>query len=274
MGEHGLAGPVIGVAYDGTGYGSDGALWGGEILLAGYDGFDRLATFRPLRLAGGDVAIKDVWRLALALLEDAYDGAPPLDDFALFRDLPANDLAQARAILQRPALAPHAHGVGRYFDAFGALFLGRRRSHHEGQVASEWNLSAAAADRGTLPFVLDRTRTPWCIDLRPAVRAAVDMAGGGAAPAAISARFHNTLAAATAAAAHAAAAQHGRLPVVLSGGCFQNALLAERVRERLLPEFTVHLHEQVPPGDGGIALGQALVADALTRSGAGGLACA
>jgi hydrogenase maturation protein HypF len=274
MGEHGLAGPVIGVAYDGTGYGSDGALWGGEILLASYDGFDRLATFRPLRLAGGEAAIKDVWRLALALLDDAYEGAAPLDALGLFHDVPAEEVQAVRAILQRPLLSPHAHGVGRYFDAFGALFLRRRRSQHEGQVASEWNLSAAAADHGTLPFVLDRTCAPWSIDLRPAVRAAVDLARGGTEVAAISARFHNTLAAATASAAEAAAERHGRPPVVLSGGCFQNALLAERVAERLRPRFSVHLHGQVPPGDGGLALGQALIADALTRGGGGGLACA
>jgi hydrogenase maturation protein HypF len=266
---------VIGVAYDGTGYGTDGARWGGEVLLADLEGFDRLATFRPLRLAGGEAAIRHVWRLALALLDDAYDGAPPpLDTFAAFRDLPAAELEQVRALLARPALTPAAHGLGRYFDAFGALFLGRRRSHHEGQVASEWNLAAAPADRDSLPYVLDRTLTPWSIDLRPAVRAAVAALARGLPPSSISARFHNTLAAATSAVARAAAARHGVLPVVLSGGCFQNALLAQRAREALLPEFAVHLHEQVPPGDGGIALGQALIADALTRSGAGGVACA
>jgi hydrogenase maturation protein HypF len=122
--------------------------------------------------------------------------------------------------------------------------------------------------------VLDSTATPWSIDLRPAVREAVAALARGLQPSAISARFHNTLAAATTAVARAAAARHGRLPVVLSGGCFQNALLADRVREALVPEFTVHLHEQVPPGDGGIALGQALIADALTRAGTGGVACA
>jgi hydrogenase maturation protein HypF len=179
-----------------------------------------------------------------------------------------------RAVLARPALSPRAHGVGRYFDAFGALFLGRRRSSHEGQTASEWNLAAAPAERQALPFLLDRALRPWSIDLRPAVRAAVDGLSSGLSPGTISARFHNTLAAATRAVAQAAAARHGVRPVVLSGGCFQNALLAERVMEALRPRFTVHLHEQVPPGDGGIALGQAVVADALTRSGAGGVACA
>jgi hydrogenase maturation protein HypF len=274
MAEHGLEGPVIGVAYDGTGYGTDGALWGGEVLLARHDGFDRVATFRPLRLAGGEVAIRDVWRLALALLDDAYDAQPPLEAFELFRGVPRRELEQVRTVLARPALAPAAHGVGRYFDAFGSLFLGRHRSHHEGQVAAEWNLAASAAERGTLPFVLDRTRAPWSVDLRAAVRAAVDAVARGTSPAAVSARFHNTLAAATAAVAEAVRAEAGPLPVLLSGGCFQNALLAERVREALTPRFAVHLHEQVPPGDGGIALGQAVVADALTRADGGGPGCA
>jgi hydrogenase maturation protein HypF len=89
----------------------------------------------------------------------------------------------------------------------------------------------------------------------------------GAGPGVLAARFHNTLAAATAAVVRAAAERHGRRPVVLSGGCFQNALLAERTREALVPELAVHLHAQVPPGDGGIALGQALIADAITRAG-------
>ncbi|HET8646817.1 MAG TPA: carbamoyltransferase HypF, partial [Vicinamibacteria bacterium] len=266
--------PAIGVAYDGTGYGPDGTAWGGEVLLARPDGFERLATFRPLRLAGGEKAIHEVWRLALALLDDAYDGRPPLDRFALFQGLPARELDDVRSVLARPALSPSAHGVGRYFDAFGALFLGRRRSHHEGQVAAEWNLAATPSDRAPLPFVLDGTAAPWNIDLRPGVRAAVDALARGLSPAVISARFHNTLAAATAAVARAAAAGQGRLPVVLSGGCFQNALLAERTREELARDFVVHLHEQVPPGDGGIALGQVVVADALTRGLEGALPCA
>jgi hydrogenase maturation protein HypF len=275
LAEHGLAGPVLGVAYDGTGYGTDGTSWGGELLLSDLESFDRLATFRPLPLPGSDVAMRQVWRIALAALDDAYAGQPPLAAIPLFQSIPEGEVAAVRsAAAGAPVLAPLARGVGRYFDALGALILGRPHSHHEGQVALEWNLAADAAEKGAYPFLVDRQTTPWVLDLRPMVRAAVEDLLAGRSPAVISGRFHNTLANATAALVRAAAAQVGRMPVVLTGGVFQNALLAERVLAALSPEFDVRMHAQVPPGDGGLALGQALVADAMTRRRAGETACA
>jgi hydrogenase maturation protein HypF len=260
MAEHRLAGPVLGVAYDGTGYGPDGTSWGGEVLMVRDGTFERLATLRPVRLAGGDAAIRHVWRIALALLEDACGGDPPATAFPLFRGLPAGQVEVVRRMLARGVQAPLAHGVGRYFDGLGALVLGRAVSRHEGQVALEWNLVADPLETGRYPYRIDRGARPWVLDLRPLVRAAVaDLRAGLAAPT-LSARFHNALAAATAELVRGAAEHTGRLPVVLSGGCFQNALLAERVRAALLPDFAVHLHRDVPPGDGGLALGQAVVA--------------
>jgi hydrogenase maturation protein HypF len=266
MAEHGLRGSVLGVTYDGTGYGNDGSVWGGEILLAEEATFDRVATFRPVRLAGSEAAVRQVWRIALALLEDAFDGRPPVDEIPLFRALSGDDIAAVRRMIAA-GLAPLAHGVGRYFDALGALVLGRARSHHEGDVALEWNLAADPAEAGEYPFDLDQSSSPWTLDTRPLVRAVVEDLRSGRGAAVISGRFHNTLATATAAIVRAASARAGRLPVVLSGGCFQNALLAERTLSRLAPEFAVYLHREVPPGDGGLALGQAVIADALTRSG-------
>jgi hydrogenase maturation protein HypF len=266
MAEHGLRGSVLGVAYDGTGYGNDGSVWGGEILLAEEAAFDRLATFRPVRLPGSEAAVRQVWRIALALLEDAFDGRPPLDEIPLFRGLSADDITAVRRMIAS-GLAPRAHGVGRYFDGLGALVLGRARSHHEGDVALEWNLAADPAEAGEYPLALDRSSSPWTLDTRPLVRAIVADLRAGRGAAVISGRFHNTLAAATAAVVRAGAESAGRLPVVLSGGCFQNALLTERTLSRLAPDFAVYLHRDVPPGDGGLALGQAVIADALTRSG-------
>jgi hydrogenase maturation protein HypF len=141
-------------------------------------------------------------------------------------------------------------------------------------VALEWNLAADPAERGSYPYVVERTTGPRVVDLRPTIRAAVEDLLARTAPATISGRFHNTLAQATAALVRLAAAERGRLPVVLTGGVFQNALLAERVLAALAPDFEVYMHSQVPPGDGGLALGQALIADAMTRSGAGESACA
>ncbi|HET7294438.1 MAG TPA: carbamoyltransferase HypF [Vicinamibacteria bacterium] len=275
MAEHGLAGPVIGVAYDGTGYGTDGALWGGEILVAGLTGFERRATLRPLPLPGGEAAIRDVWRLALVLLDDAFEGAPPsLDAFPLFRHVPEAAVESVRRIARVPTLAPRAHGVGRYFDALGALVLGLSLSHHEGEVALEWNLVADPGERGAYPYDIDESASPWMIDLRPLVRAVVDDLRAGAGPARISSRFHNALALATADAVRRTALGAGGLPVALSGGCFQNALLAERVLDALAPRFPVYLHRAVPPGDGGLALGQAVVARAVVEEGREGPSCA
>jgi hydrogenase maturation protein HypF len=270
MGEHGLAGPVIGVAYDGTGYGTDGALWGGEVLVADLARFERRATFRALPLAGGEAAIRQVWRLALVLLENAFDGRPPLDALALFRQVSEAEVEMVGRIARVATLSPLAHGVGRYFDALGALVLGRPISHHEGEVALEWNLVADPREREAYPYRVHEACVPWTIDLAPLVRAVVDDLARGVSAARISARFHNALALATADVVRRTALAVGRLPVVLSGGCFQNALLAERVVAALLPDFSVHLHREVPPGDGGLALGQALVADAVVRAEDGG----
>jgi len=269
MAEHGLPGPVLGLAWDGTGWGTDGTAWGGELLRASYGGFERVATLRPLPLAGGDEAIRQVWRIALAALDDAFEGAPPLEALALFREIPARDRAVVRQMIAKGVRSPLAHGAGRYFDALGALGLVRARATYEGQVALEWNLAADEEEARAYPFALDERDGVLEADLRPLVRGAVEDLVAGASAATVSGRFHNAMADVAAAMVRRAARDRGRLPVVLSGGCFQNARLAEGVLRRLAGEFDVRLHEQVPPGDGGIALGQAVVADAVT-SGIGG----
>jgi len=255
MAEHGLEGPAIGIAYDGTGFGTDGTSWGGEILIAHYDDFERFATFRPIPLAGGDQAIRQPWRIALAMLDDAFGGDAPL-----FECFPPSGIAAVRRMIARNFNTTPARGVGRYFDAFGALFLNMPDARYEGEVAFQWNLIADASEHGRYPMDVG-----FEIDPRPMVRAAVEDHLRGASPATISARFHNTLAAATAEIALAARAAYGDLPIVLSGGCFQNARLAESVIEAI--GTNVFMNRCVPPGDGGIALGQAFIADARVREG-------
>lgn len=265
MAEHGLSGPVIGVAYDGTGYGTDGTAWGGEVMVASYEAFDRVATFRPIALAGGDAAIRHPWRIALALVEDAFDGTPPLDVFPLFAALPPADVAVVRQMIAARFRAPLARGVGRYFDGIGSLVLERADSRYEGQIALEWNVVADPAEDRRYGFEVDRTEMPWTIDMRPMVREIVHEVIARVPAPIISAGFHNTIAAATIDLVRGAAAAHGRLPVVLSGGCFQNPRLAETVANGLSSDLTVYLHSRVPSGDGGIALGQAVVANAIAR---------
>jgi hydrogenase maturation protein HypF len=266
MAEHGLEGPVLGVAYDGTGYGPDGTAWGGELMFAERGGFERLATFRPIALAGGDTAIAEPWRIAVALIEDAYPDGPPreLDRFLEGVDHRALDLV--RQVLRCGLELPRARGVGRYFDAFGSLFLGRPFSRHEGQVAMAWNFAADPAEDGTYPFEVDRSVRPPELDLRPTLRAALRHRRSGAGVAQVSGRFHNTLARATAELVAEARESAGDVPVVLTGGCFQNRLLAERAVEAVEARGgNVFLHRRVPPGDGGLSLGQAVAAAARVR---------
>jgi hydrogenase maturation protein HypF len=271
MAEHGIRGPAIGIAYDGAGYGTDRTIWGGEIMLATARAFRRIATFRPLPLVGGDAAVRAPWRLALALVHDAYDGAWPEAVRERFTRLPRGEVDAVRRILDGGVPGPMARGVGRYFDAFGSLFLGRARTSFEGQIALEWNQAADPAVTRGYPFDVSSITTidggeeteVLEIDLRPAVRAAIGDEGDRVGVERIAAAFHNTIAAATFAVVRRLNASVGPLPVVASGGCFQNALLAERVQAAFAPDQHVLLHRAVPPGDGGIALGQAVIANAI-----------
>lgn len=263
MAEHARGGPVLGIAFDGTGFGTDGTSWGGEFLLCFSGGFERLATFRPIALAGGDLAMREVWRIAYALVHDAFDGAPPLDDVTLFRDLPGESLRIVAQMLERKLNTPLGRGVGRYFDGFGALGLNRPLSRHEGQVAIAWDFAADDTLDESYPFELDRSRTPLEVDLRPAVRAAVDDLRSGGAASLVSARFHNTVVRVTVEVARALLADLGRVPVALTGGVFQNERLCRGISKELVRDYEVLRHCEVPPGDGGIALGQALIADAI-----------
>jgi hydrogenase maturation protein HypF len=267
MAEHGVSGPVIGVAYDGTGLGTDGEAWGGEVLVADYTHFARVATFRAIPLAGGDLAVRQVWRQALALLDDAFEGEAPIDRFPLFGQVGRRDVAVVRRMIAAGVNTARAHGVGRYFDAVGALGLGRPESRYEGQVAMEWNLAADPNEDGLYPFEVGGGTPLAELDLRPAVRALAADLVAGVAPAAVSGRFHNTLAAATMALIDAARRRAGDLPVVLTGGVFQNALLVERVIRLAGSGVRILRHAAVPPGDGGLALGQAVVASAVVQAG-------
>lgn len=266
MAEHGLEGPVLALCWDGTGLGTDGAAWGGELLRCWPERFERLATFRPLPLAGGDQAIREPWRVALAALLDAFDGDAPLD-LPLFAAVPAAEIEVVRRMLAGRFNAPLAHGAGRAFDAAAALALARPVARYEGQLALALDGAADEAEPGRYPFELDGSGAVTQLDLRPLWRALVADLRSGTGAGAISTRFHAALAAAGAALVRQAAARAGKLPVVLTGGCFQNAFLSERIATELSGSFEVYLHGHVPPGDGGLALGQALVADAVARGG-------
>ncbi len=272
MAEHHLGGPVLGLAWDGAGLGTDGALWGGELLLADYAGFRRLATFRPIALAGGDTAVREIWRTALAVLDDAYDGEPPIERIAVFDDIEAQRIDTVRRMIAADINAPRVHGVGRWFDAVAAIGLDRAIAEHEGQAAMFWQQAGAAPEASAAPacpFDIDASTQPWQVDLRRTVRALTADRIMGVDRRRISASFHRTLVDIGRELIVMARAEHDTDAVVLGGGCFQNALLVEGLQRVLERDCTVYRSLDVPSGDGGLALGQIAVARARCAANAG-----
>jgi hydrogenase maturation protein HypF len=194
--------------------------------------------------------------------------AAPLHALELFRPLAEADVQVLRRMLAAEFNTPAARGVGRYFDGVGALVLGLAHARYEGQVAFELNMVADPLEAHAYDYAVDWSAPIAEIDLRPTVRQIVGDLQRDLPPNVISARFHNTVVAATACMARHAALdlQGARRPtIVLTGGCFQNALLSRGLVSRLSRDHHVVLHRRVPPGDGGIALGQAVVAAAQNR---------
>ncbi len=238
LAEHGEEGPALALVFDGTGYGTDGTLWGGELLRCDLAAFERVAWLEPVPLPGGEAAIREPWRVAAAYLERA--GRPvSFDRWPL-----------VRASLQ--VNAPLSSGMGRLFDAIAALLGVREQVTYEGQAAIE--LEQLAGETAAEPY-------PWRFgDGAALVAAAHDDLAAGRPAAEIAAAFHEAVAAGAAA---ACAEAGGPRTVVLSGGSFQNLRLLGATRRRLEEQgFRVLVHRRVPPNDGGISYGQAAVAAA------------
>jgi hydrogenase maturation protein HypF len=253
--EHGRSERAIGIAFDGTGCGPEGDLWGGEILVFDLSGFRRVGHLRPVLLPGGEAAIHEPWRVGFAALVDA--GAP-LD---AFDGVAPRKRDVVRQMIARRVSTPSATGAGRWFDAIAAITDLRREVSYEGQGAIELEAAAASSrPQGAYEVPLEQG-TPFVVDLRPTVRAVAKDVREGVATAMIAARFHETLARAILLAARRVRDATRLTLVALSGGCFQNRVLGERAVELLMADgFEVLVHRRVPPNDGGIALGQAAVA--------------
>ncbi|WP_165986465.1 carbamoyltransferase HypF [Streptomyces sp. YIM 98790] len=269
MAEHGLDGtaPVIGVAFDGTGYGEDGAVWGGEVLLADYAGHRRLAHLAYAPLPGGDAAVANPCRTALARLRAA--GLPWDPDLPCVAACGGTELAVLDRQLSRGLGCVPASGVGRLFDAVSSLAGLCHRAGHEAQAALELEAAAVSAWPGggegyafaLRPAPGTDTAPPLVLDPAPVLRAVVADLRGGVPREVIAARFHRGLAAAVVAVCGRARRRTGVTTVALTGGVFANALLDEECAARLAAAgFTVLRHRRVPPGDGGLALGQLVVA--------------
>ncbi|MFF1404340.1 carbamoyltransferase HypF [Streptomyces sp. NPDC058294] len=263
MAEHGLDGttPVIGVAFDGTGYGDDGTVWGGEVLLADYTGYRRFAHLAPAPLPGGDAGVANPCRTALARLWAAgLPWTPELPSVAACSD---TERAVLRRQLERQVACVPSSGMGRLFDAVSSLVGVCHRAGYEAQAALELEaaaLEAAGADAVAYPFGLSGTDRLTCSPT-PMLRALLhDRARGTPAPV-LAARFHRGVARAVTEICRRARTATGLATVALTGGVFANALLEEECAALLGRDgFRLLRHGEVPPNDGGLALGQLMVA--------------
>jgi hydrogenase maturation protein HypF len=268
LAEHGEPGPAVGAIFDGTGYGEDGTVWGGEILLGDLQGFARAGHLCPVRMPGGEAAIRQPWRMACAWLVAAEAGAGASAAGEGVPDMPptlrerVSDAAwrQVAQLARTGVASPVTTSAGRLFDAVAALCGVRAEVNYEGQAAVELEAVADPGEGAAYPLPLDGDGV---LDARPTICAIVADVAAGIPPATIAARFHNALAAATAEACTRAAERAGTDTVVLSGGVFQNRRLLESTAEPLATGgVRVLIPERLPPNDGGIAYGQLAVAAA------------
>ncbi len=257
MAENGLDGsqPLIGLAFDGTGYGDDGTIWGGEILLADYRGYRRLGHLEPFPLPGGDAAIRKPARTALALLWAL--GLDWDERLAPVQALCAEDRLRLRAQLQARVNTPLTSSLGRLFDAAAALAGGRQTVNYEAQAAIEFEAAVDPLERGAYPFVWNQDR----VQVRTAVEALIADVLSGVPFSVIAARFHNGLVQVCQTLCLDVRQRFGVNRVALSGGVWQNITLLGRTLSLLEAEgFTVYIHREVPTNDGGLSLGQAVIA--------------
>jgi len=272
MAEHGLVGPVIGLALDGTGYGTDGRIWGGEVLLSNLQSFERFAHLEYASMPGGEKAIREPWRMALGALQAAgFDPTSP-ETLSLVGATEQEGRVIARMI-ERGINAPLTSSLGRLFDAVAAVVLERRVVDYVAQSAIE--LEGIAVDETDdepgypmelLPGDWNR-REPARLSAARLWRALIGDSRAGVSKSRIAARFHSGIAEGFVAAATLARCATGIARVVLSGGCMHNRRLARQLRAKLEADgFEVFQHRSVSPGDGGLSYGQIVVVAAKSRN--------
>jgi hydrogenase maturation protein HypF len=266
LAENNEPGPALGIIWDGTGFGTDGTIWGGEFLRGDAAGFERAAQLRPFRLPGGDAAVKEPRRVALALLwEMLGENALERDDLPPIRALSGGERRLLGQMLAKGINAPLTTSAGRLFDGVAALIGLQQRVDFEGEAAMALEFSADSTETGAYPLPVDANskfntqNSTLLLDWQPLLEAILADLQRDIPVNLISARFHNALVAAMVAVAH----QAGEETIALSGGCFQNRILSQRAAEALRQAgFRVLLHRHVPSNDGGISLGQIAVAAA------------
>lgn len=255
MAENQLTEPVIGIIMDGTGYGTDGTIWGGEILIGDYTNFDRFAHFEPMPLPGGDAAIKSPWRTAVSYLHKTFDSSMPNLPF-----IDNHDIEPIIEMVDKNINSPLTSSCGRLFDAVAAMSGGRQTIRYEAQAAIELMQAFETTNVRPFSFEIEQKENHREILLQPIVRSLVRSIQNNESFSKISSRFHTTLIQIYLEVAKDARAETGIDQIVLSGGVFQNMILFEHTILALKKEiFKVYTHSQVPTNDGGISLGQAMI---------------
>ena len=264
MVENQLEGELLGVSWDGTGYGLDGNIWGGEFLLTTDTSFERIATFRPFRLPGGEKAIKEPRRVALGILYEIFGGDIfHRDDLISVLSFTSVELDVLKQMFVKKVNTPATTSAGRLFDAVASLIGLRQIVNYEGQGAMELEfLTQGVESKECYPFEIDEALNLKKVDWRPIFEGILTDMKDHISQSIISVKFHNTLVEIIVAVAMKIRQNH----VVLSGGCFQNKYLTEHSVKRLREEgFHPYWHQRIPPNDGGIALGQVYAALRLNR---------
>jgi len=266
LAEHGETGPAVGAIYDGTGLGLDGTVWGGELLAGDLAGFERAGHLWPVRIPGGERAIREPWRMACSWLVEAIGPEPELPRALAAGGVDPDRWRQVAALARGELAAPVTTSVGRLFDAVSALCGVCLQTTYEGQAAIELEAAAAAGENGSYPLpARSAPGEALVLDARETVRAVIDDLDRGVAVPTVAARFHDGLADATAAALIAVAQARDVSTAVLSGGTFANRRVLERTAAELVRAgLRVLVPERLPPGDGGISFGQAAVAATTT----------
>ena len=264
MGDNGMDGSVIGVSFDGTGYGTDGKIWGCEFLVCDYSGtgFERAAHLEYTPLPGGEKTIKEPWRMAASFLYRIYGEDTTNLDIDLVKELQGDKWQILKNMIDKGINSPLTSSAGRLFDAVSALTGVRREVYYEGQAAIELEMRADTGEKGIYQFDQREYQGKTEILVEPLIKGIVSDLSGRVSAEIISARFHNTVADIILRTCLKIKKASGLDRVVLSGGVFQNKMLIDKTYPLLnANSFKVYTHHRVPPNDGGISFGQAIIAN-------------
>ena len=268
--EHGVKGPAIGLAMDGTGLGLDGAIWGGEVLLCDTVSFSRRAHLSYVPLPGGDVAAKSPWRMGLVYLYHAYGEALFDLPIPFVQELDRKTSVIILQMVQKGVNSPLTSSCGRLFDAVSALLGICKEIAYEGQAAIDLEMSRNRGEKGEYAFDINADAGGWIMETAPIIRGVVADLIDRELPDVISGRFHNTLIQMLHGICTIIRTESRIDPVVLSGGVFQNETLLTGLTKALNADgFNVLSHARVPSNDGGLSLGQAVIAGMLCSGQAG-----